>query len=159
MQKPISTTIHGAIDYTTAGMLVGLPRAFGWNQRTTNLLTGSALTMLGYSLMTDYEFSLFKLLPMQAHLALDTMSATNLLAAPMICKEGKMANAMLVGIGLFEMTVTMLTKTQPTARSKITRFMGRRVKPSTLGKASWLIGKQTEPSTIGKAAQLVGILS
>jgi hypothetical protein len=159
MQKPISTTTHGAIDYTTAGMLAGLPRAFGWNRRATNLLTGSAIGIVGYSLMTDYELGLFKLLPMKTHLALDTVSAAAMLAAPMICKERKTANMAMIGIGLFELTVTLLTKTRPTAKGKITRFVGRQVKPSTLSKAAWLIGKQTEPSTIGKAAQFVGILS
>ncbi len=159
MQKPIPTSVHGVIDYVTVGTLATLPRVFGWNKRTTNLLTGAAGTMLSYSLMTDYELSLTKILPMQAHLALDTVSAGTLFAAPLLDKESKTANAIILGIGLFELTVTLLTKTQPTVKSKITRFMGRQVKPSTLGKATWLIGKQTEPSTIGKAAQRVGILS
>jgi len=159
MQKPIPTSVHGAIDYLTVGTLATLPRVFGWNKRTTNLLTSAAGTMLSYSLMTDYELSLTKIIPMPGHLALDTFSAATLFAAPLMDKESKKANAIILGIGLFELTVTLLTRTQPTVKSKITRFMGRQVKPATLGKAAWLIGKQTNPSTIGKAARTVGILS
>ena len=69
--KLLSTRTHGVVDYLTAGTLLALPRAMGWGDRVTNLLTGAALGTVAYSLLTRYELGAVKVLPMKAHLALD----------------------------------------------------------------------------------------
>lgn len=52
MNKPISTLVHGILDYVTAPTLIALPRMMGWGTRVTSLLTGAGAGVLGYSVMT-----------------------------------------------------------------------------------------------------------
>lgn len=177
MERPITTTTHGVIDYVTVGALATLPRIFKWSPGLTNLLTGVASGILGYSLITDYELSLAKVLPMKTHLALDGASALLTGAAPFIMKEPKQsAKFALIGVALFELTVSALTKPAPTVKIRAVRILGRRIslpaaravrlvgkqtkpKPSTLGKAAVFMGKQTKPGTLSKAAAFIGVRS
>ena len=117
MNRPISTKMHGILDYLTAPMLVALPRLLQWDNKLTNILTGAGLGVLGYSLMTRYELGLFKLLPMKWHLALDMMSGAMLAAAPFLLlnddERDSGVNAILASIGAFEIAAALLTQPQP----------------------------------------------
>lgn len=121
--KLIPTSVHGALDYLTAGTMLALPRAMGWSENVTRLLTGAAVGTLGYSLMTRYELGLVKLLPMRAHLTLDAMSGAALCAAPwMLPEEEDEVKQALLGLGLFELAAAFTTKTEPAAGTpEITR--------------------------------------
>src|SRR4051812_45098498 len=106
----ISTRTHGVLDYLTAGALIALPRAMGWSRRVTGLLTGAAALHVGYSLVTNYELGLVRLLPMRAHLAMDAVAGAALAAAPlMMDDEPDEVRAALLGIGLFELATTFST--------------------------------------------------
>jgi hypothetical protein len=110
--KLISTRTHGVLDLMTAGTLAALPRLMGWSPRVTAALTGMAAGMLGYSLLTRYEFGLLKVLPMRAHLALDAASGAMLCASPWLFDdEDPEVTATLAGIGLFELAAAALTET------------------------------------------------
>lgn len=117
MNRPIPTSVHGVLDYLTAPTLFVLPRALGWNKKITNLLTGSALGLLGYSLMTRYELGLFKVLPMKGHLTLDMMSGAMLAAAPFMLVDKQDRNGtvigVLAGLGAYEIAAGLLTQTEP----------------------------------------------
>ncbi len=112
MRKPIGTRLHGALDYLSVGTLLVLPRALGWDKGTTRLLTGSALATLVYSVLTDYELGVVRVLPMKAHLALDGLSAATLLAAPLLLGDGRGEKLGLLGLGLFETSATLLSQTE-----------------------------------------------
>ena len=115
MFKPIPTLIHGILDYVTAPTLIALPRMMGWGTRITALLTGTGTGVLGYSVMTRYELGLLKVLPMKTHLMIDMASGGMLALSPLMLKkrERNVANiATLVGLGLYEITVAMLTQTR-----------------------------------------------
>jgi len=108
--KLISTRTHGVIDYLAAGALIALPRAMGWSERVTTLLTGAGLGAVGYSLLTRYELGAAKVLPMRAHLALDALSGATLCAAPLVLEdEPSEVKAALVGLGLFELAAALTT--------------------------------------------------
>ena len=113
--KPISTRAHGVLDYLTAGMLLALPRMMGWGPGATRLLTNAAIGTLVYSLLTRYELGLVKKLPLKGHLALDGMSGALLCAAPFLLLDEDEGDATgpLVGLGLFEIAVPLLTQTTP----------------------------------------------
>ena len=114
MNKPISTKEHGVLDLLTVGTLTTVPRVFGWEDRVTGLLTGASAGMLGYSLLTRYQMGLIKLIPMPAHLALDGVSGTMLLGAPLLLRRKRPAVvAALLGLGAFEIAAALLTKTRP----------------------------------------------
>ena len=57
---------------------MALPRALGWGDRVTRMLTATAAGTVAYSLMTKYEWGLVKVLPMRAHLLLDALSGATL---------------------------------------------------------------------------------
>lgn len=109
----VSTKTHGILDYATVPTLLALPRIMGWSPNVTRLLTGSALGLLAYSLVTRYELGLKRLLPMPGHLALDAASGALLCAAPALLKEKETAaTAALVGFGAFEIGAALTTKTE-----------------------------------------------
>ena len=121
MTKPISTKVHGVLDYASVGALLAVPRLLGWTPTATALLTGSAALTLGASLLTKYELGLAKVLPMRWHLALDGLVAATHAAAPFVLfdeQDKKRGNALPVLLGLvaFEATVAALTRpTTPAA--------------------------------------------
>jgi hypothetical protein len=126
--KRMSTRTHGVLDLLTAGTLVALPRMLGWGERVTNTLTGVALGSLGYSLLTNYEFGLIRILPMRAHLAIDALSGAALCASPaMFPEEDRSTHAALVALGLFEIGAGMMTQPEPySAESyQMARSLGR----------------------------------
>ena len=112
--KPISTKLHGVLDYLSVGTLAALPRLMGWDPAVRGLLTGAALGTLAYSLTTRYELGVLRVLPMKAHLALDGASGVAMAVSPLLLKdEARSAAGALVGIGLFELGASLLTRTQP----------------------------------------------
>ena len=112
--KLFSTRTHGVLDYSSVILLLALPRALGWSRPVTNLLTGSALATLAYSLMTRYELGAVKRLPMPVHLALDRASGLTLgAAAGLMTGEPGAVRAALLGLGLFEATASLTTEAVP----------------------------------------------
>lgn len=112
--KLLSTQTHGIVDYLTAGALLVMPRALGWNENVSRLLTMAGLGALAYSLFTRYEVGLFKLLPMKSHLAMDAVSGLTLATAPLWLNErNERVNNTLVGIGLFEIMAAVITESEP----------------------------------------------
>src|SRR5437764_10893166 len=116
MNKPISTMLHGVLDYVTAPTLMVLPRALGWGPKVTTLLSTAGLGVLAYSVLTRYELGLVKVLPMKAHLALDMASGGMLALSPfMLLKKRERTvatTATLVSLGLYEIAAGLLTQTQ-----------------------------------------------
>ena len=113
MRKPIPTKAHGFLDYMTAGLLVTLPRAMGWSNCVTRLLDASAATTVVYSLLTRYELGVVKALPMKAHLAIDAVQGGALIGvAAFLEEEDPEVRATLAALGVFEVGVTLLSRTQ-----------------------------------------------
>lgn len=111
--KPISTRVHGFIDYLTASFLHALPYWDDWGKKSTRLVQGSATVSAAYSLMTDYELGLVRVLPMKAHLAMDAASGAGLLlSAAMLDDESPRVRASLAALGVFEIAAALMTKTE-----------------------------------------------
>lgn len=112
--KAISTKTHGYLDLMTVGALLAVPRARKWDPGLTRTLSRAALGMLGYSLMTRYEFGLVKVLPMRGHLALDALSGAALCGTPLLFPDvDSKIKGGLVGMGLFEIAAALTTQTEP----------------------------------------------
>jgi hypothetical protein len=111
MMKALSPRAHGLIDYLWAAAVPTLPRLMGWSPQVTRLLTAAGMGGLVYSLVTDYELGMLRLLPMKGHLAFDYASAALLGTAPFWLDEEPEVNAALVGLGLFALVVALNTGT------------------------------------------------
>src|SRR5918993_2760717 len=111
MQK-MPTHVHGVVDYVVGATLAILPRALGWSGAPARLLEGAGVGAIAYSLLTNYELGVVRVLPMKAHLALDALSGGMLIgAAAMLDDEDDDVRATLAGIGLFEIAAALTSQT------------------------------------------------
>ena len=116
MKKPISTRVHGVLDYMTAAFLHTLPRVMGWSPTVTGLLDAAGGAATAYSLMTRYELGAVRVLPMKAHLTLDALTGGAMIGAALLLEdEDPEVRATLAGIGLWEIGAALLTQTRSPA--------------------------------------------
>lgn len=111
----IPTRAHGVLDYVTAGVLIAAPTMLGFrrNGMQTWLPMALGVGTIGYSVLTDYELGLFKIIPMPMHLALDAANGALLAASPWLFEFAEEVSAPHLGLGLFEILVTASSQTTP----------------------------------------------
>ena len=82
----IPTTLHGAIDYLVALILIVAPYMLGFADGGAAqwATIGLGVFVLVYSLLTDYELGMIRILPFRVHLVLDVIFALTLLASPFV---------------------------------------------------------------------------
>lgn len=83
----ISTKIHGVLDYIVGLALIVAPMLFGFQEVggmavALPAIIGSALIL--YSLFTNYEWGIFKLINMPSHLIIDIIAAVLLILSPFL---------------------------------------------------------------------------
>ena len=111
--KPISTKMHGVLDYLTVGFALAFPRVLDCNKTFTDAVTMLALGKLGYALLTRHELAAHKWIPMKAHLAMDAAGGAALCALPFLTDEDDPAAvACAIGMGVFDIIAAPLTETQ-----------------------------------------------
>jgi hypothetical protein len=117
--RPIDATLHGVVDYQAGALLTTVfPKLAGieGTQAARQIRTAGAVHA-GYSALTDYPLGIVKLIPYQAHLALDAVGALALAATPFVTgqwKKGRRQWLPHVGLALFELA--SLAITDPTGR-------------------------------------------
>jgi hypothetical protein len=136
--RPISSFVHGIIDYATAVMLPVLPRQLGWSRKVTNLIDLSSLVTTASSLMTKYELGVVRVLPMDVHLKLDAMQGGFFLGASMLLDdEDEEVRECLAAYGAFCVAASLLTKTQSGVEvrqdARHTQRQGNDVRPGAIG--------------------------
>jgi hypothetical protein len=85
--KFIPTKVHGALDYIVAIALLFAPMIFGFSQIggaavIIPMLLGAGLFL--YSLFTNYEWGIFKVIAMPYHLIVDVVASIVLIASPFV---------------------------------------------------------------------------
>jgi hypothetical protein len=76
---PISTKLHGAVDYATAAALLAAPKLLrGRDPRAATLLRLAGAGTLATSALTDYELGIRRVLPMPVHLVIDAATGSML---------------------------------------------------------------------------------
>lgn len=82
----IPTRIHGPVDYIVGVVLIAAPWIFQFSEHTAAtvvpILLGIGLIL--YSLITNYELGVFRVLPMAGHNVLDIIAGVFLAASPWI---------------------------------------------------------------------------
>ena len=116
----IPTRVHGVLDYLTAGVLIAAPSLLRFRQNGVQRWLPITLGVgtIGYSLLTDYELGLFKVIPMPVHPALDAANGALLAASPWLFGFSDEIAAPHVGLGLFEIVVTAFSQTTPDSRHR-----------------------------------------
>lgn len=117
--KCIPTKVHGILDYVVAIALVMAPILFGFSE-----VGGAAVvvpTVLGialfvYSVLTKYEWGVFKVLSMPYHLMIDMVAAIFLALSPFLFGfVDETPNAWLphVVVGIAVILVVLFSEKQP----------------------------------------------
>lgn len=110
----LPTRVHGVLDYLTGGVLIAVPRALGVSgglQRGLPPALGAGAIL--YSLLTDYELGLVKIIPMPVHLGLDAANGVLLAASPWLFGFAATTRAPYLALGLFEIGASLITRTKP----------------------------------------------
>lgn len=80
----IPTRVHGILDYAMGLLLIVLPWLLGFadGQAAQWVPVIVGLAVIIYSLFTDYELGLVRLIPMPVHLGIDALGGLFLAASP-----------------------------------------------------------------------------
>lgn len=113
IMKIINTRLHGIFDYLTAVALF-MPwfSNFYTGGGDTRIFAALAGLTLLISLLTDYEFGLIKLIPMQLHLVFDVLSALFLITMPWTLPVYHYHFYWPVILGLGELLVVVLSSSK-----------------------------------------------
>jgi hypothetical protein len=84
----LNPTFHGILDYLAAGALITLPFLLGFQGIELWLSVAGGAGLILYSLITDYQFGLAKLVPYNMHLVFDVSAGLALLVAPFVLGFG-----------------------------------------------------------------------
>lgn len=123
--KFISSKVHGILDYIVAAALFFAPVIFGFQA-----VGGAAVVvpmvlgiiLLIYSLLTQYELGVFKLIDFQYHLAIDVLAAVFLAVSPFLFGFIDQAvNAWLPHILVGVVVVLVVMFSQPAPESQMRR--------------------------------------
>ena len=115
----IPTKVHGALDYIVAIALIFAPMIFGFQSVggaavIIPIILGIGLIL--YSLFTNYEWGLIRVLGMPYHLMVDVAASLVLIASPFIFGFiNQSPNAWLphIAVGVVVILVVICTQTQP----------------------------------------------
>lgn len=113
--KFITTKTHGIIDYIAGVLLLLLPWIWDYNptgpESLVPILLGVAT--IAVSLMTDYENSVLKIIPMKTHLLIDMLSGIFLASSPWLFGFHESVCLPHAVFGIAEILVALFTKGFP----------------------------------------------
>jgi hypothetical protein len=111
----IPTRIHGLLDYSVGLLLIATPWLFGFADRGAEtwlpVMLGAGAIL--YSLVTDYELGLVRMLSMRAHLGLDVLSGLLLAASPWLFGFSEYVYLPHLLLGVLEIGVALFTERVP----------------------------------------------
>ena len=108
----IDTKTHGIIDYVTGALLLVAPYLFGFatggiEQWLPQVLGAMIIIM---SLITRYELSVAKIIPLPVHLGVDIASGVLLAASPWLFGFAELIWWPHLLVGLMEIVIPLLTR-------------------------------------------------
>nr|WKN37570.1 SPW repeat protein [Tunicatimonas sp. TK19036] len=117
--RPIPTKIHGVLDYISALLFILSPWIFdfanGGMAQWLPVIIGVMILII--SLITDYELSVTKLVPMSTHLAFDVLGGGLLTASPWLFGFADWIFWPHLLFGIFMVGSGMLTRQVPDDRA------------------------------------------
>lgn len=119
--RPLSRRAHGFLDYLVGVVLIVSPRLLGLEPGSAEAAVPVFLgwTAIAYSLFTQYELGLVRLLPFRAHLTLDTLHGIVLATSPWVFGFSERVWAPHVVLGVIELAVVALTRVTSPSGSRL----------------------------------------
>lgn len=82
--KFLTPAMHGALDYIAALTLIVAPFILGLEGLALGLSVAAGVGLIAYSLLTDYLYSIAKVIPFKLHIIFDTLAAVVFIIAPFL---------------------------------------------------------------------------
>lgn len=113
----ISTRMHGIMDYIIGALLIAAPWLFGFAREGAETWVPVVLGAgaIFYSLLTNYELGVIKVLPMSAHLGIDIVAGIVLAASPWLFGFAEIVWVPHLVVGLIMLGSGMITQRVPGA--------------------------------------------
>jgi hypothetical protein len=108
----VPTVVHGIADYVVGLVVIALPFVYGWTGTPRWLFIVLGAVVILYSLLTDYELGVVRVLRLRFHLLLDAVFGIVMLALPWLLNfpvEGWWAPYVL---GVLALILVFTTKTR-----------------------------------------------
>ena len=115
MLKPISPTMHGALDYGMAMGAAAAPSLLKLPVRASGLAYGLAGAVLGMAAFTDFKPAVKRAVPLRAHMAADSALGMALPAMPWLLgfSQNKRARNLFIGLTAMMALTTAMTNWSP----------------------------------------------
>jgi len=127
----VPTRLHGAVDYLWGLALLAAPWLLGFADVPAAtwiaVLFGAGAIL--YSLLTDYELGLVRLLPMRLHLLIDGLGGAFLAASPFLFGFADRVYLPHLLFGLFSVAASLVTRMKPVSSSGSGASVDRRSSP------------------------------
>lgn len=111
----IPSSVHGVLDYVVGLFLITAPWVLGFADLSipaTVIIAVGAINLV-YSLLTNYELGILRILSMPLHLWLDFISGALLAVSPWLLRFSKKVYLPHLLLGLLEMSASLLSKRRP----------------------------------------------
>ncbi len=112
--KFLTAKLHGLGDYAAAAVLVVAPFLLDLKEQSMIAHWASIVGGVGliiYSLLTDYTYSVAKVIPFKAHLVLDSLAGLVLIALAFALKLEGIAQIYMIVMGAGVLLVVAVTQT------------------------------------------------
>lgn len=111
---PIPTRVHGILDYLFGIALIAAPFILGFTGGPKQwVMVWLGIIIIVLSLLTDYEASAVRLIPMPVHLGFDVLAGIFLTMSPWLYDFAYLVSWPHVVLGLALIIVATLTNSQP----------------------------------------------
>jgi hypothetical protein len=124
----IPLKVHNVLDYVVGVLLALSPYLFGFSDvvAARNVFLVVGLGLIAYSSITNYYYSVAKIIPLGVHMVLDAISGIVLILAPAlfdyreVISDGQFALHFVMGIGALALVAFTRTRSE-TAKTPIER--------------------------------------
>jgi hypothetical protein len=110
--RVIPTNVHGIIDYLTGGLLLAVPYLLGFADGSAAQWVPQivGVMIIGQSLITQYELSIAKIIPMPTHLMLDMGAGALLAASPWLFGFSETVYLPHLIVGVSEILIALISE-------------------------------------------------
>lgn len=113
--KIIPRKVHGVLDYPVGALLIAAPWVLGFanDGPETYVPVAIGIGSLLYSLFTNYELGVVRVIPFSVHMTLDVLAGAFLAASPWLLGYADRVYLPHLLVGLLEIGAALMTRNAP----------------------------------------------